>query len=463
MATLMKCKHVSVLVKLINKTSYIKNVNRGADFHTSLNLQKIIPFNLSDIGEGIREVTVKEWFVKVGDKVEQFDNICEVQSDKASVTITSRYDGVVAKIHHDVDSVALVGKPLVDIDIEDDGDDKAETDGSSSSDGEAPKPAAAQKTETSEPVAEEKTSKKVLATPAVRRIAMQNKLDLSTVQATGRGGRVLKEDILVHLNQTADGKPMSAEVQEKIMAGRQSQQAETVVKEDYMVPIKGVQKVMFKTMNDALKIPHFACSEEINITKLVELRNSVKEIAAQSGIKLTFMPFFIKAASKCLEKYPILNSSIDDKEENIIFKGAHNITIAIDTPQGLVVPNVKNVQAKNILQIAAEVNRLQEAGLKNSLRPEDFAGGTFTLSNIGNMGGTYTHPVILAPQVSIGAIGKAQVLPRFGPDGESIVKAHILTVSWCADHRVIDGATMVNFSTQWKKYLENPNLLMLDL
>lgn len=133
------------------------------------------------------------------------------------------------------------------------------------------------------------------------------------------------------------------------------------------------------------KIPHFACSEEINITKLVELRNSVKEIAAQSGIKLTFMPFFIKAASKCLEKYPILNSSIDDKEENIIFKGAHNITIAIDTPQGLVVPNVKNVQAKNILQIAAEVNRLQEAGLKNSLRPEDFAGGTFTLSNIGNV------------------------------------------------------------------------------
>lgn len=146
------------------------------------------------------------------------------------------------------------------------------------------------------------------------------------------------------------------------------------------------------------------------MTRLIEFRDQLKEVAAENGVaKLTFMPFCIKAASIALTKYPILNSSLDAENEAIIYKGAHNISVAIDTPQGLVVPNIKNVQNKNIIEIAKDLNALVERGRKGALTPQDFADGTFSLSNIGVVGGTYTHPCIMAPQVSIGAMGRTKV------------------------------------------------------
>lgn len=158
------------------------------------------------------------------------------------------------------------------------------------------------------------------------------------------------------------------------------------------------------------KIPHFAYSDEIDMTNLMGFRDQLKDVAKENGVaKLTFMPFCIKAASIALSKYPILNSSLDLETESIVYKGAHNISVAIDTPQGLVVPNVKNVQNKNIIEIAQDLNDLIERGRKGTLGPQDFADGTFSLSNIGVIGGTYTHPCIMAPQVAIGAMGRTKV------------------------------------------------------
>lgn len=172
------------------------------------------------------------------------------------------------------------------------------------------------------------------------------------------------------------------------------------------------------------------------------------------------MPFFVKAASNALKQYPILNSSFDEPNESLIYKSYHNISIAMHTPQGLVVPNVKNVEQKSILEIATDLNALQERGAKGGLTPDDFLNGTFSLSNIGIVGGTYTHPCIMAPQVAIGAIGKTKLLPRFDASG-NVIAAHIINVSWSADHRVIDGVTMASFSNAWKKLLENPQLFLL--
>lgn len=209
------------------------------------------------------------------------------------------------------------------------------------------------------------------------------------------------------------------------------------------------------------KIPHFAYSDEIDMSQLMVLRDQLKGEAANRGLKLTYMPFIIKAASQALKQFPILNSSLDLATESVIYKPYHNISVAMDTPEGLVVPNVKNCDQKSITEIAWDLNELMERGRKNQLRPEDFVEGTFSLSNIGIVGGTYTHPCIMAPQVAIGAIGRTKAVPRFDEQG-NIRKAYVMSVSWSADHRVIDGVTMARFSNVWKNYLEQPTLFLLD-
>ncbi|XP_017556765.1 lipoamide acyltransferase component of branched-chain alpha-keto acid dehydrogenase complex, mitochondrial isoform X2 [Pygocentrus nattereri] len=428
----------------------------------------ILPFKLSDIGEGIMEVTVKEWYVKVGDRVSQFDSICEVQSDKASVTITSRYDGVIRKLYYDVDSIAFVGTPLVDI----------ETDG-----GQAPEedvmetPALSQEEHTHQHIRGHKTQ----ATPAVRRLAMENNIKLSEVVGSGKDGRILKEDILNFIaKQTGAILPPSPfqEIQPPPPAPAAAAKPQekkpppsiptpiaprpVFTGKDRTEPLKGFQKAMVKTMTAALKIPHFGYKDEVDLTQLVRLRSELKGVAESRGVRLSYMPFFIKAASLGLLHFPVLNASVDEACQNITYKAAHNIGLAMDTPQGLLVPNVKNVQMLSVFEIAVELNRLQTSGASGQLGTADLTGGTFTLSNIGSIGGTYAKPVVLLPEVAIGALGKLQVLPRFNAKDE-VVKAHIMNVSWSADHRIIDGATMCRFSNLWKSYLENPASMVLDL
>lgn len=164
----------------------------------------------------------------------------------------------------------------------------------------------------------------------------------------------------------------------------------------------------------------------------------------------------------CLHDYPVINSQLSGDREFIVFKGAHNIGFAMDTPQGLMVPNIKNVETKSILEIAAELQRITSEGAEGRLNAADMKDGTFTLSNIGSIGGTYASPVVSVPQVAIGALGKTQKLPRFDSD-DNVFAAHVMKVSWSADHRVIDGATMARFSNQWKNYLENPSSMLLGL
>lgn len=219
---------------------------------------------------------------------------------------------------------------------------------------------------------------------------------------------------------------------------------------------------MVKTMTAALKIPHFGYCDEVDLTALVKLREELKPVASARGIKLSFMPFFIKAASLGLLQFPILNASMDESCQKVTYKASHNIGVAMDTEQGLIVPNVKNVQARSVVDIAAELNRLQKLGSTGQLSTADLTGGTFTLSNIGSIGGTYAKAVILPPEVAIGALGSIKALPRFNQRGD-VYKAQIMQVSWSADHRVIDGATMSRFSNLWKSYLENPASMLLDL
>uniref|UniRef100_A0A8C6WWS9 Dihydrolipoamide acetyltransferase component of pyruvate dehydrogenase complex n=1 Tax=Neogobius melanostomus TaxID=47308 RepID=A0A8C6WWS9_9GOBI len=426
--------------------------------HTNtVNYGPVVQFKLSDIGEGIMEVTVKEWYVKEGDKVSQFDSICEVQSDKASVTITSRYDGVIRKLYYEVDATAQVGMPLVDIETESkviQEEDVVET------------PAMDQEEHTHQEIKGHKTQ----ATPAVRRLAMENNIKLSEVVATGKDGRILKEDILNFLSKQTGAILPPAPMQHiqtpppipVAIKPAPAMPKPMFTGKDVTEPLKGFHKAMVKTMTAALKIPHFGYCDEVDLSRLVRVRKDLQPVTQAQGVKLSYMPFFIKAASLGLLHFPSLNASLDDACQNITYKASHNIGLAMDTSQGLLVPNVKNVQMLSVLEIALELNRLQTLGAAGQLGTADLTGGTFTLSNIGSIGGTYAKPVILPPEVAIGALGKIQILPRFDASGQ-VTAAHIMKVSWSADHRIIDGATMCRFSNLWREYLETPEQMLLHL
>lgn len=420
-------------------------------YHTNSRcLAPVVSFLLSDIGEGIKEVELTEWFVKEGDEVAQFDSICEVKSDKASVTITSRFDGIIKKLHHEMDDVVLVGQPLVDIETSHSGDEEQEE----------------EETESEGVVVHRQDqqitfdTEKVLATPAVRNIAKKNNIDLKTVKGTGPSGRILKEDIIRFVKSPQAPQKKPAQVPPPLPKTPPTTPATPL--EDTTEPIKGIRKVMLANMTEANKIPHFGYNDEYDLTKLVSLRKDLKDVAKQHGVKISYLPFILKAVSMSLSEYPILNSSISDDMEHIIYKSNHNIGIAVDSPHGLLLPCIKDAQAKSVLEVAKDVVRLQDAGLANKLHPSDLSGGTFSISNIGSIGGTYAHPVIFPPQVAIGALGKIQVLPRFDYKGD-VKPFHLMCVSWSADHRIIEGATMARFSNNIKSLLEDPGRMILTL
>ncbi|EGD75277.1 dihydrolipoyl transacylase [Salpingoeca rosetta] len=437
---------------------------------TPVACKKVVPFLLADIGEGIAQATLLEWHVSEGDHVNQFDPVCDVASDKANVDISSRYDGKVVKLHYEVGEMAIVGKPLIDIEVED--DDDGETDegastesATSEADATAESPAIPeQQGATAGPA----RTGKVLMTPAVRRIVRENNIPIEQVVGTGKNGRVLKEDVLNYLEhgaQPAQAPATATTVGATASASMGQQQATATtgrgLAEDQTQPISGIQAAMVKSMTAALKVPHFSYAEEIEMDGLMEARQTLRAMAADS-LKVSYMPFIIKAASLALEKYPILNSHVNEECTSVTLKAEHNISVAMDTPLGLVVPNIKNVNNKSVFDIARDLNELQELGAKNKLKTEHLTGGTFTLSNIGVLGGTYLGPVIVVPQVAIGAMGRVRKLPRFD-DNDNVIARHIMEISFSADHRVIDGVTIAKFSNEMKQFIEHPLRLLAHL
>ncbi|KPI86680.1 putative Dihydrolipoamide branched chain transacylase [Leptomonas seymouri] len=429
-----------------------------------------IPFKLADIGEGITEVQVLHVRVKPGDKIEEFDPICEVQSDKATVEITSRYSGVVKAVYAEAGVTAKVGSVLIDIVPE---HHEVAASAKASSNAAAPKPQAQPLTPPS-PHAAAPTAGggKVLATPATRYLAKEHNIDLSLVPATGKGGRVTKEDVLRYLSSggTAASTPAAAAATATAPESAATP-AGTMVSGiateagDTTVPIVGVRRGMVKTMTQAASIATFTFSEEYELTRLITLRDALKDLIkerSQGKVKLSFMPFFLKAASMALREHPDINAYCPPDCSALIRKAAHNIGFAMDTPNGLIVPVVHHVEQKSVFEIAVDLQALIDRGKANRLTTHDMSGGTFTLSNIGAIGATVTKPVLLPPQVAIAAIGRLQKLPRFDAKG-NVYPANLVCFSFTGDHRVIDGASMVRFSNTYRWLLENPDNMLIDL
>ncbi|KAF9156317.1 hypothetical protein DFQ26_009405 [Actinomortierella ambigua] len=469
-----------VVKKAVQQSTLFSSSQHIHRFHASALSNAKVPFLLADIGEGITECEVIQWFVKVGDKVDEFDRLCEVQSDKASVEITSRFTGTIASLKYNVGDMAKVGSPLVEIEVagEDTPSSAHSTDDLVPDTAAPPTPAVVAKdVAASAPfVSDVPEHIQTFAAPAVRRIAKENNIDIKLIRGSGKGGRVMKEDIL---NFIANGGQNAAAVSPVAAAPLSPTPAAPKVHipvgEDKVVPLSMIQKAMFKQMTKSLSIPHFGYADEIVLDNAMAFRASLNDHISKNASqfsfkKVSYMPIFIKALSVALEQYPIMNACVVDGENpttaKLKYRASHNIGIAMDTPNGLIVPNIKNVQNLSVLDIAAELNRLQEAGKRNSLAAADLRDGTVSLSNVGMIGGTYLNPVVVTSEVAIAAIGKMQRLPRFKmieqADGrltEQVVAQQIVNISWSADHRVVDGATMARFSEAWKAVVENPYLL----
>ncbi|KAK3417974.1 hypothetical protein EUGRSUZ_H03953 [Eucalyptus grandis] len=417
----------------------------------------VVDVPLAQTGEGIAECELIKWFVQEGDPIEEFEPLCEVQSDKATIEITSRYKGKVAHLNHIPGNIVKVGETLLKMVVEEPHLLVEACDGLENVN-----------SPTSETIKSQKCG--VLSTPAVRGLAKEYGIDITDVHGTGTDGRVLKEDVLRYAadKRSVEGSSafLGTDHEDQFLGGAQTHQNVSAKSgwhyNDETIPLRGFQRAMVKSMSMAAKVPHFHYVEEINCDALVELKASFQDNNTDPDVKHTFLPLLIKSLSMALSKYPIMNSCFNEESVEVILKGSHNIGIAMATPNGLVVPNIKNVQSLSILEITKELSRLQQFALNNKLNPEDISGGTITLSNIGAIGGKFGSPLLNLPEVAIIAVGRIQKTPQFADNGD-VYPVSIMTVNVGADHRVLDGATVARFCNEWKQYVEKPEMLMLQM
>jgi 2-oxoisovalerate dehydrogenase E2 component (dihydrolipoyl transacylase) len=412
-------------------------------------------FILPDIGEGIVECEIVEWRVAEGDEIEEDQPVVDVMTDKAMVEITAPEAGRVTRLYYQKEELAKVHSPLFAYIPR-----EREAAPAATPKREQPEPSKnAEPVSTgTKPVASADGRQRIPASPAVRRLVREHELKLADVAGSGKDGRVLKADVLAHLEQ-----PEKATTESSAKTPDRPRRESSQSQEVRVEPIRGMQAAMAKHMAaSASTIPHFNFSEDIDVTDLLNLRQQLKAEAETRGSRLTLMPFLMKAMALAIREFPVLNSRINADVTEIHYQPRCNIGMAVDGKAGLIVPNVKGVEQLTLLEIADEVTRLTEAARNGRVSQEDMKDGTITISNIGALGGTHAAPIINAPEVAIVALGRTQKLPRFDANGQVVERA-IMTVSWAGDHRIIDGGTIARFNNRFKGYLESPQSMLLHL
>lgn len=430
-------------------------------------------FRLPDIGEGIHEGEIVKWFVKAGDTIEEDDVLAEVQNDKSVVEIPSPVSGTVEEVLVDEGTVAVVGDIIVKIDAPDAEEMQFKGNHSDDSSSEEPKEEVAKEesasSQESQPAAstqdaEVDENRTIKAMPSVRKYARDNGVNIKAVAGSGKNGRITKEDIDAHLNggatQTASNESAASTSEETTTTSA----TQSVPEGDFpetTEKIPAMRKAIAKAMvNSKHTAPHVTLMDEIDVQQLWDHRKKFKEIAAEQGTKLTFLPYVVKALVSALKKYPALNTSFNEEAGEIVHKHYWNIGIAADTDRGLLVPVVKHADRKSIFQISDEINELAVKARDGKLTSDEMKGATCTISNIGSAGGQWFTPVINHPEVAILGIGRIAQKPIV-KDGE-IVAAPVLALSLSFDHRQIDGATGQNAMNHIKRLLNNPELLLME-
>lgn len=429
-------------------------------------------FNFPDIGEGLEEGTILEWHVVKGQAVKAGQALVNMETDKIVTDIPSPKTGTIVEIFGSVGETIKVGSPLVEIEIEGvlgaaavvetKEPEKAEPKEGDEEEGAgvvgtmelAGKNAylAASDEGSSKQKTEEKSISKVLATPLARAMAKDLNIDINAVKGTGPSGRVTKEDIQNH-----QPTKRAVEVKQKAEPFTPIQPAEAYTYE----ALSQIRKAIAKNMlNSKQSTAHMTLFEEVEISDLMKIRDKFKHKYAEKDIKLTYLSFIVKATVHALKKHRQLNSQIDMENDRMIFKNYYNIAIAIDTPEGLVVPVIRNADQLSIMQIAHEIMLLSDKARDRKLTMDDMKDGTFTLTNYGSIGGIFATPVINYPQAGILGIGRIVKKPVIKND--QVVAGNVLPLSLSVDHRIVDGGEASRFVNSIMEYLSDPMLLLME-
>jgi pyruvate dehydrogenase E2 component (dihydrolipoamide acetyltransferase)/2-oxoisovalerate dehydrogenase E2 component (dihydrolipoyl transacylase) len=401
-------------------------------------------FALPQIGEGVYEAELVRWLVQPGDAVKRGQNLLEVMTDKATMEVPAPFAGTIKALRAEPGQKIKVGQLLLDY---------------APASGQGEPPAAAPRVElkpaavaaTNGPAAPVPTPLAVKAAPSVRQMARKLGVDLTTVHGSGPEGRILIDDLSRHVRPPV-GRDMPA--------ARAEPQAD-YGKPGTRVKLVGLRRRIADHLTHAARtIPHYSYVDECDVSELVRLRNSVKDAYARSGMKLTYLPFFVKAVVAALKEVPLVNASLDEEKGEIVLHDRYNVGIAVATPGGLIVPVVKDADKKDIGAIAREIDRLSGEARAGRPRLDDVRGGTFTITSVGNIGGLISTPVINHPEVGILGIGKVVRRPVFDEAGQ-VVPADIVYLSGSFDHRVVDGAVGAAFTNVVLRHLANPALLLL--
>jgi pyruvate dehydrogenase E2 component (dihydrolipoamide acetyltransferase) len=387
-------------------------------------------FKLPDLGEGIAEVELRRWLVKDGDRVVEHQPILEVETDKAVVEVPAPHTGIVAAILRHEGEMVGVGEVLLTITGEEDLPELSRTSGGIV--GVLP-----------EAEDEERTAvgNEVMATPQVRKLARERGIDLRSIRGSGPHGSITREDL-------------ERSVPEPETSGKEFGLVERI-------PLRGVRRAIARNVLASQRLTAFVTGmEEADVTDLVALRSREQQEVEAHGAHMTYLPFFIKAAQHALREHPFLNAAIDDAKETIILKRHYHFGIAVDTPDGLMVPVIRDVDKKSIIELAMEINRLGLEARERTISREELRGSSFSITNFGHFGASFATPIINWPDVAI--LGCGRIAERPWVLGGNITIRRILPLSLTFDHRITDGADAARFLAKVVRFLEDPALLLIE-
>lgn len=437
-------------------------------------------FNLPDIGEGVTEGEIVQWLVAEGDTVEEDQAIVEIMTDKATVEIASPVAGVIAKKGIEEGEMLKVGAMVALINESNSSgsakeksssaEDQKTAETADHSESASPKTQPASQTKSTDKEsgkvlslsssnqdqAQSSDDRMVLASPATRKLARENGIALSQIPASGDNGRLLKQDVEAFLSQAPTAAGAQATALKPI-----PQSSTTTEQLEERIAVRGIRKIIVENMRKSLDTAaHFTHVDELDASALVAARESLKKEAEAYGVKLTYLPFIIKALCQALKNFPKLNGSLDESAQEIVMKKYYNIGVAVATKDDdLIVPVIKNADQKGLLQISSELLELADKARQNKLSPSDLKDGTFTITSMGKFGGLMATPIINQPQLGILGVHKIEdrVVVR---EGEMVIRP-MANLSLSLDHRVVDGYLGAQFLVDLIELLENPTRLLL--
>jgi len=418
-----------------------------------------VDLKLPDIGEGVTEGEMVSWLVKEGDQVEADQPVAEVMTDKATVEVPAPDAGTISQLVAKEGDMIPVGEVLLKMTLGAAASGVQESKTEAPKQESAPEPQAQAAAPTGTPTIAPPVAKSdVLAAPSTRRLAREMNVDINQVSGSGLAGRVTRDDLMSKA-PSAQSAPVAQTKALPSFGGRSFESLE-----DERVPLKGIRKKIAENMQMAKQIvPHFTLMDEANVTELVKMRTQAKEVGARYGVKVTYLPFVMKAVVATIREFPMFNASIDDDAAEIVYKKNFNIGFAADTPNGLMVPVIKNADQKSILEISAEITDLSTRARDGKLKVEEMKGATITITNIGSVGGTYATPIINHPEVAIIGMYKMIKKPMFDKASQKFKPADMMNYTVTADHRLIDGAVAANFLKSLFNKLENPAELLVGM